>query len=184
MITCLGLDVFLELFDINVNETGSLIQTKLLFSWLGSLVLTIYNNRYNIFITKQWSTAQEDQGQKKKLVIHKQHQRVFHNTWSYWNYINKLIDLTRKDRGPESDAVGCDGHWCIEKSVSAGIWRIWRRGVLLECTAHLSRLADGKGMANRVSIKEQSLDSDHCHHMQKCHSFRNISCKCTTGSRF
>lgn len=68
MITCLGLDVFLELFDINVNETGSLIQTKLLFSWLGSLVLTIYNNRYNIFITKQWSTAQEDQGQKKKFI--------------------------------------------------------------------------------------------------------------------
>lgn len=31
MITCLSLDVFLEVFDISVNETGGSIQTKLLF---------------------------------------------------------------------------------------------------------------------------------------------------------
>lgn len=47
---------------------------KLAPSWLGSLVLT----RSNTFITKQWSTSQEDQGHEKP-VIHKQRQRVFHN---------------------------------------------------------------------------------------------------------
>lgn len=69
MSTCLSLDVILEVFDISVNETGRLIQTN---SLLPGSVLTSSST----FITKQWSTAQKDQGQKKP-VIHKQCQMGF-----------------------------------------------------------------------------------------------------------
>lgn len=48
---------------------------KLVPSWLSSLVLT----KSNTFITKQWSTTQEDQ-RRRKSAIQKECQRVFHDS--------------------------------------------------------------------------------------------------------
>lgn len=73
-ITCLGLDVFLELSDISVNETGRSIQTVAL-SWLGALLLT----RSSTIITKQRSRAEVSRKKKDPWFINSI-SRAFQNT--------------------------------------------------------------------------------------------------------